>query len=844
MDKKLTVAERAASCELYFEDPRLRMTTFGRFTVRVVGGVAYAALVAAALTAVFSDVSWLKWLGAFLVLVVADRMFHSGKGDVPLSDLPEKGRVNLLHYVTPAALRIVERAHERSALKNTDFFMEVANELLRLKDVREGLTRLDVKPEELIAKVKEFLGKAPDEKAAPEETGRDKLVSYLVRTAFVHAIGHRDKYIDPPDLFSALASAPGYATRLFSMFDIEAGDLERALLFASERRASWVRRIPRSLGGFVFESDTRTRHRVMNRAWTARPTPTLDRYGSDFTDAARASRIGFLIGHEAEYNRLIETLSRPSKPNALLIGEAGIGKETIISHLAFELVKDKVPSALFDRRLVALDISRLVAGASPDELQERLETIVDEIVSAGNIVLYIPDIHNLVKTSGTAYLSAADALMPIILNDTFPIIGTTYPREFKEYIESRSDFRGAFEAIRVEEISEGEAETLLVYDSLILEEQTGCMVTFGAVKSAVKLAKKYFSSKFLPSSAEDLLKGALAYAERRGEKSVTPATIVKVAEEKVNIPIHEADEKEAERLLNLEKLIHEHLIDQEEAVKAVSDALREYRSGLSRPGGPIASFLFVGPTGVGKTELAKTLAALQFGSKEAMVRFDMTEYQDKQSFYRFIGSPDGAIRGSLTDAVREKPYCLILLDEFEKAFPDILDLFLQVLDDGRLTSGLGETVDFTHTIVIATSNAHSDIINSALREGQQMTEIAEYLKKKLTDVFKPELLNRFSRTVVFKNLSMEDVRSVTALQLKEVTTTAAERGITLSFSPEALEELAKLGYDPAFGARPLRRVIDEKIRSALASFILKQEAPRGVSVAVSVKDGAFVFSSS
>ncbi|MEK7608572.1 MAG: ATP-dependent Clp protease ATP-binding subunit [Patescibacteria group bacterium] len=838
MYRETITGEQVRSLEPYFDDPRLGMTAPGRLLVRMIGGVGYAAIVAATLTALISDVSWLRFLGMFLSLVVLDRIVHAGKGDIPLSELPEKGRVNLLHHTTPAALRIIERASERSKIKKTDFYIEVARELVRLRQIREGLVRLDVRPEEFEGKIKEFLKK---EKADDtEET--NKLIFRMMQRSFAGALGHQDKYIDPSDLFSALADAPGYTERLFSTFDIEAGDLERALLFTLEHRSSWLRRIPRSLGGFVFESDRQPRHRVMNRAWTARPTPTLDRYGADFTDAARSSKIGFLIGHEEEYNRLIEALSRPSKPNALLIGDAGIGKETIISHFAFALVKDKVPKALFDRRLVALDVARLIAGAGPEELQARLAVIVDEIVAAGNIILYIPDLHNLAKTSGAAYLSAADALMPIILSDLFPIIGTTYPREFKEYIESRSDFRGAFETIQVQEISESEAQTVLVYDSLILERKTGKVITLGAIKGSVRLAKKYFRSKFLPSSAEDLLKSALAYAEQHDEKTITPATIIKVAEEKVNIPIHEADGKEAERLLNMESLIHERLIDQEEAVKAVSDSLREYRSGLSRPGGPIASFLFVGPTGVGKTELAKTLATIEFGSKESMARFDMTEYQDKQSFYRFIGAPDGSTRGALTDAVKEKPYCIVLLDEFEKAYPDILDLFLQVLDDGRLTNNLGETVDFTHTVIIATSNAHSDIINSALREGQQMSEIAEYLRRKLTDVFKPELLNRFSRVVVFKSLSMADMKKVAALQLREVAETASGRGITLTFDEEVISELAKLGYDPAFGARPLRRVIDEKIRSALASSILEKKSPRGTAFRVSIKDGAFVFS--
>jgi ATP-dependent Clp protease ATP-binding subunit ClpB len=291
----------------------------------------------------------------------------------------------------------------------------------------------------------------------------------------------------------------------------------------------------------------------------------------------------------------------------------------------------------------------------------------------------------------------------------------------------------------------------------------------------------------------------------------------------------------------MEDLIHKRLVDQEEAVKAVADAIREYRSGLTRKGGPIASFLFVGPTGVGKTELAKILAELQFGSEKMMVRFDMTEYQDKQSFYRFIGSPDGSVRGALTDAVLAKPYSLVLLDEFEKAFPDILNLFLQVLDDGRLTDNLSRTVDFTNTIIIATSNAHSDIINEALSKGETMDDIAEYVKARLTDVFKPELLNRFSRTIVFKNLMPDDLSKIVALNLQELVGIMKERGIYLTFTPEALREIAKLGYDPAFGARPLRRVIDAKVRAPLSEAILGKKVAKGNRVKLIYENDKFDF---
>ena len=828
--------------ELYFDDPRLRMTIGGRLFVRAGVYIGYLVWVAAAFTFTFvvsGGLGWLHAIGVFFILVLLDRLIHSGHADRFLTELPRGGRINLAKYLSPAAYSVLEKAFDKSLLTKKDFFLEVLEQCLQIAEIKNGLMRLDVSVEEFKQKLDQ-ISSAPKE-SKPTKDDLRKSVETLAVLALKQAVEASNKCIEPRDIFSAMPLVESPETkRIFNLFEVETGDLSRALILSSLQR-SRMRGLPRTLGGFTFESQMNIRHRIMNRAWTARPTPTLDKYSTDLTDLARQEQVGFLIGHEAEFERLIETLARPVNPNALLVGEQGIGKESLVTHLAARLIKDDVPQVLFDKRLVALEISSLVAGAPPDELNARLKKIVEEIFVAGNIILYIPDIHNLVKTSGTAYMSAADALMPIIIHNTFPIVGATYPKEFKADIESRSDFVGAFEVIRVQEILPEEAEKILAYDSIILERQFGLTISFGAIKKAVYLAKKYFANKFLPSSAEELLKGAFVEAQHRKEKYISPDLVIDVAEAKTNVPIKEADAGESQKLLNLEEIIHGRLIDQEEAVKAVSDSLREYRSGLSRPGGPIASFLFVGPTGVGKTELAKILSKIQFGSEKSMVRFDMTEYQDKQSFYRFIGSPDGRTSGALTDAILEKPYGLILLDEFEKAFPDILNLFLQVFDDGRLTDNLGRLVDFQNTIIIATSNAHSDIINEALNSGQSMTDISEYLKKKLVDVFKPELLNRFSKIVVFKNLAPDDLGKIVLLNLKDLSSTVEDKGVEMEFDPEAVKKIVKLGYDPAFGARPLRRVIEEKVRAPLASAILGGNVKRGSKIRLVLDGEGFKF---
>jgi len=821
------------------------MTVGGRLVVRIVSHVSYLVIGVAVFTFLISDISWIRWSGVFLALFLTDRFLHFREADIPFSELPPRGKVNLARYLRPKAFSLLERAFDRSVLAKRNFFLEMIRQLVHFREIEEGLRRLDVKPEEFSEKIDEFLSKT-----SGDDPGDMSQKSYLrseaedlVFLAFPIALRAGHDFIEPSDLFSALPQMDDeHIGRLFQMFSLNPGDLEKALLFGSSRRLfRWFRRIPRGVGGMVLESHRRMRHRIMNRAWTSRPTPTLDRYGVDFTDLARERQVGFLVGREAEYERLVETLARPVNPNALLVGEAGIGKEALVAHLAFRLVKDEVPPELFDKRLVGLELSNLVAGSTPADLQTRIQKIAEEIMLAGNIVLYIPDIHNLVNTSGTAYLSAADAFMPIVLNNAFPIVGSTYPREYKTFIEPRSDFAGAFEVIRVSEVSEEDAEKILVYESMILERQSGIFISFGAVKRSVKLAKKFMRNKFLPASGEELLKSALIEAERRGEKYLGPDIVVSTAETKVNVPIHEAGKAEARRLLNLESVIHERLVDQDEAVKAVSDALREYRSGLSRKGGPIASFLFVGPTGVGKTELAKILAKVQFGSENLMARFDMTEYQDKQSFYRFIGSPDGKTRGALTEAILEKPYSLILLDEFEKAYPDILNLFLQVFDDGRLTDNLGQTVSFENTIIIATSNAHSDIIMEALRQGQPVAQVADYLKRRLTDVFRPELLNRFSKVVVFRNLAPDDLEKISALNLKDVADAVREQGITISFDDSVVRQFAKWGYDPVFGARPLRGMVSDKLRALLAEKILRGELVRGAKLRCQVNNEKIEF---
>ncbi len=829
--------------DVIYSDPRLEFSTGLRFLWKIVVSSIYLISIVGTVLAILSEIEWLHWFGILCALVLIDRAMHINR---PLHSMIElkpaelKG-INVAEYVMPKTYRAISRAMDKTSIAGGNFYLHLIKLLVHDRGIRGALWRLEVSPEEFEHKIDEEI-ETYKHQAAPAHKELLKAVDLLVKFAFFEAYASREKYIQLNDLFAAMATVDDAAIRrVFYLFSIDPEDVKKALIFSRYRHQyGFLSAIPQSLGGFV--QNRGVRHRVMNRAWTARPTPILDRYSDDLTDLARAERVGFLIGHEQEYRSLVDILSRSAKPNVMLIGEPGSGKESIISHLAFNIVKDTVPDPLFDKRLVSLSISELSSGSDPQELSLRAAAILREILAARNIILYIPDIHNLFKTGGNGYMTVADIFLPAISGDAFQVIGSTYPKEMKQYIEDHPDFAHVFEPIRIEELSEDDAVKLLTYDSIILEKQYNITISFEAVKAAVNIAHKYFKQKLLPSSAEDLLKEALASATQRGEKVLTNDLVIALAERKINVPMHRTTKEEAEKLLNLEAIIHEQLIDQEQAVTAVARSLREYRSGLARSSGPIAAFLFVGPTGVGKTELAKILTKIMFGSEQLMLRFDMSEYQDKQSIYRFIGTPDGKMSGMLTEAVIQKPYSLMLLDEFEKAHPDVLNLFLQVFDDGRITDNVGRVVDFQNTIIIATSNANSDLIKDAIDQGKTIADIKDEFKKKLASYFRPELLNRFSDVIIFKHLSTEDTLAIARMQIgKLVRTLSEEQGIVMEVDEAVIQILAKEGYDPMFGARPLRTVINDRIKSELAEMILRGDVRKGIAMRVILEGDEITF---
>jgi ATP-dependent Clp protease ATP-binding subunit ClpC len=522
------------------------------------------------------------------------------------------------------------------------------------------------------------------------------------------------------------------------------------------------------------------------------------------------------------------------KINPILVGNPGVGKTMIIEGVAERMTSEDVPEVLQDKRLVSLSVASLVSGAGKiGELEERLEVILNEIERAGNIVLYIDNIHNMIGVSSGSgeTLDLSEILAHYLQQARFFVIASTDPINYRHYIERKGALTTTFQKVEILEPETNNAIRILEGKAGGIEYRHKVFFSYEAIEKAVTLSQRYIHDRYLPEKAINLLEEVAIFVKRvKGKDAmVSGEDVAKIVSEKAKVKVTKITEKESETLLNLEDRIHERIIDQEEAVKAVASALRRARTELRDVDRPIANLLFLGPTGVGKTELAKTVAEVYFGSEKNMIRLDMSEYQTPSSINRLIGSAPGYGQeaGYLTEAVRQNPFSLILLDELEKAHPDVLNVFLQVMDDGRLTDGTGRTIDFTNAILIATSNAGTQLIQDRMRENKSIEEIAqELMTSALSQYFRPEFLNRFDKIVVFKPLSQENIEEIVKLLLEKVGERLLLKGITLQASDEAIKELAAEGFDPIYGARPLRRLISEKVDDALAKFLLTGKLTR------------------
>lgn len=645
----------------------------------------------------------------------------------------------------------------------------------------------------------------------------------------------------------------------------------------------------------------------------------LDKFGRDLTQAAKNGEIDPVIGREKEIQRVIQILSRRTKNNPVLIGEPGVGKTAVAEGLALEIAKGNVPEILKDKRVVSLDLTGMVAGAKyRGDFEERIKAAIDEVKKSKNTILFIDELHTIVgagAAEGSA--DAANILKPSLARGDFQVIGATTLNEYRKYIEKDAALERRFQPVKVGEPTPEQAVQILKGLRDSYEAHHKVKITDEAINAAVTLSSRYIADRYLPDKAIDLIdegaskvrlasltspdnvkeledeiadyekEKASAINEQDFERAarlrdeqkelqtklddakkkwqeqqkgnsgeVTAEDIAKIVSEWTGIPVVQLTKEESERLLNMENVLHERVIGQSEAVTAIAKAIRRGRVGLKDPKRPVGSFIFLGPTGVGKTELCKALAEAMFGDENAMLRLDMSEYMEKHTVSKLIGSPPGYVGfeegGQLTEKVRRKPYSVVLFDEIEKAHPDVFNMLLQILEDGRLTDSQGRTVDFKNTIIIMTSNVGARLITekqSSLgfnsenenAEESEKKDIKELVTGELRKVFRPEFLNRVDDIIVFNKLNKDEIKQIAVKMLKTLENRLDKMNIKISFTDNAISEIANKGFDENYGARPLRRAIQNEIEDPLSEQMLEGKVKDGAVVTCDFADGQFTF---
>ena len=644
----------------------------------------------------------------------------------------------------------------------------------------------------------------------------------------------------------------------------------------------------------------------------------LSQFGRDLTKLAKDGKIDPVIGRQKEIERVIQILSRRTKNNPCLIGEPGVGKTAIAEGLALKIVSGEVPELLKDKKIYSLDLTGMVAGTKyRGDFEERIKKVIDEVKNAKDVILFIDEVHTLIGAgSAEGAADAANILKPSLARGELQIIGATTIEEYRKHIEKDAALERRFQPVMVDEPSQEEAIEILKGIKDKYEAHHKVKITDEAIESAVKLSTRYIGDRYLPDKAIDLIDeaasrvrlrsytapsdlkeledkkksveaeklsavnaqeferaAALRDEERKLDKEikdkkenwhdmagkshdeVTPADIADIVSSWTGVPVTQLSTEESDRLLHMEDELHRRIVGQDEAVEAVSRAIRRGRVGLKDPKKPIGSFIFLGPTGVGKTELCKALAAAMFGDENAMIRLDMSEYMEKHTVSRLIGSPPGYVGydegGQLTEKVRRKPYSVVLFDEIEKAHPDVFNMPLQILDDGVLTDGQGRRVDFKNCIIIMTSNVGAKLISQkqkafgfaagAKELEQNEKEIKDAVMGELRNTFRPEFLNRVDDIIVFQRLTKENIKEIASRLLAVLQKRVEDMGIEVTFSDEAVSKIADAGFDDVYGARPLKRAIQSRIEDALSEEMLKGNVKKGGKYICNVKDDKFVF---
>ncbi|MFG3046154.1 ATP-dependent Clp protease ATP-binding subunit [Streptomyces sp. NPDC048241] len=792
-------------------------------------------------------------------------------GMSPASSPPAVQRVPIGRLLTESSQELLNLAAQKAEEDGTSDLdtQQLLWACTKVEPSRRLLAQAGVDPDKLAEQIDAVL---PAESGTPSaEPGLTPAAKRTLADAFAQSQAAGNSYIGPEHILAALLDdADSGAGRLLTAEGVDG----RKLASRTEQAARQDQ--GKGAGG---------------------PTSTLDEFGRDLTEEAKQGKLDPVVGRADEIEQTVEILSRRSKNNPVLIGEPGVGKTAIVEGLAQRIVIGDVPETLKDKRVVALDMSGLVAGAQyRGQFEERLKKVIEDVqASEGEIILFIDELHTVVGAgaTGEGSMDAGNILKPALARGELHVVGATTIDEYRKYVEKDAALERRFQPVMVPEPSV--AETVLILEGLRDAYEAHHQVRYenSALEACAGLSDRYITDRFLPDKAIDLMdqagarvrlrsaarstevvaredkiaklqreldeavsgqdyekandiKGKIAEVEsevagieerREGVVTVTPNDIADIVSRRTGIPVSQLTASEKERLLNLEEEMHARIVGQNEAVTAVSQAVRRNRAGMGDPDRPVGSFLFLGPTGVGKTELAKALAELLFGDEDRMIRFDMSEFQEKHTVSRLVGAPPGYVgyeeAGQLTEKVRRQPYSVILFDEIEKAHPDVFSTLLQILDDGRLTDGQGRTVDFRHTVIIMTSNIGAHLI---LAHQGDVSEIKDELLEELRGRFLPEFLNRIDDIIIFHSLTEDDLSEIVEHLLDQSRRRVKAQGLHLEVTEAAKKLLIAHGHQPEFGARPLRRTIQTELDNRIAELLLSGQAEPGDTIVADVKD--------